>query len=227
MENKLLLGITGWKKKHWKEKIDEIEALGVTRVSLFLERFELKDRLGIYDRLMTSNIKDIPLVHIRHDMIKEEIDILFNNYNSRYFTIHEDHFDILNKWRGYYKYLYLEMNADNYISEKVNVKKIGGFCVDLSHYKKAEVKDSQEYHYTLSRKNTKRYFPCNHLNGYSYKLNKDLHRVRSLKSFEYLKTLPSFLFGEVIGIETDNSIKDQLKFKAHILKILKNIHPIK
>ncbi len=220
MKDKLLLGITGHKTKHWKEKMDELATLGTTRVSLFLERFEIEDRKGIYESLLKSKIKEIPLVHIRHDMKKEELKFLFDNYGSRYFTIHEPHFDILHKWKGFYKYIFLEMNADDYVPSNVDVSRIGGFCVDLSHYMKAKVADVKDYHYVNSRIKTNRYFACNHLNGYSYKLNKDLHMVKSLKSFEYLKTLPRSIFSNVIGIETDNSIKDQLKFRDHIIKIL-------
>ncbi len=223
MKRDLLVGITGWKKKHWKDKIEEIDYLGMERVTLFLERFELKDRRGIYDALSSSVIREIPLVHIRDDMEKGEIKWLFDNYGSRYFTIHESHFDVMEKWRGFFKYLYLEMNADDRIPNNVDVSRIGGFCVDLSHYMKAKVAAVEDYHYVHSRKGTERYFGCNHLNGYSYELNKDLHTVRSLDEFEYLKELPEFLFGKVIGIETDNPIRDQMRFKEHLMKIFPDL----
>ena len=126
---------------------------------------------------------------------------------------------VLKKWKGRYKELYLEMNKDNKISKNVDVSKIGGFCVDLSHFKAAEEIWSKEFIYTIKRKNSK-YFKCNHLNGYSYKKNTDLHTVKSLKEFDYLLTLPKFLFGNAIAIETYNSIKQQLKFKAYLTKLL-------
>jgi hypothetical protein len=112
------------------------------------------------------------------------------------------------------------MNADNFISKTVDVQKIGGFCVDLSHFKIQEEKWSKEFEYIIKRKNISHYFACNHLNGYSYQKNKDLHTVKSLKDFDYLKTLPRFLFSQTIAIETDNSIADQLKFKKYLIKSL-------
>ncbi len=46
----------------------------------------------------------------------------------------------------------------------------------------------------MKRKNKKQYFKCNHLGGYSYKGKKDLHNIHKLEDFNYLKTLPKFLF---------------------------------
>jgi hypothetical protein len=66
-------------------------------------------------------------------------------------------------------------------------------------------------------------FACNHLNGYSFKRNTDLHTIRSLKDFNYLKTLPKFLFGNVIGLETENNISRQLEFKKYLVKLLNQL----
>jgi len=156
-------------------------------------------------------------------MIKEELSFLEENFKSKYFTIHEDGFKILNRWRGHYKKLYLEMDTDNYVGEHVEVSRIGGFCVDLSHFKCQERVWSEEYEYMLKRKRFHKYFACNHINGYSYDKNRDLHTVNSLGDFNYLKTLPEFIFGGVIGIETENPIPQQLKFKDYLGNLLNKI----
>jgi hypothetical protein len=36
--------------------------------------------------------------------------------------------------------LYLELNYDGFLSKSVKVNKIGGFCIDLSHFKTTEKK---------------------------------------------------------------------------------------
>ena len=220
ISKKLLVGITGYKDRHWRDKIKEIDKYGFSTVSLFLERFEKDQRKMLYDALLKSKIKKIPLVHIREDMEKDELVFLVKQYGSKYLTIHESGFKILKKWKGFYNKLYLEMNRDNFISKKVDVSRIGGFCIDLSHFKMEEIERTKEFDYILKRKNMHKYFVCNHVNGYSYKKNKDLHTVRGLKSFDYLRTLPKFLFGNIMGIEVDNSIKDQVKFKKCIVKLL-------
>lgn len=218
--NRIFVGITGWKEKHWKDKIKEIEKFKITAVSLFLEQFKKRQREKIYKSLLASSIKKIPLVHIRGDMEKEELVFLAKNFGSSYFTIHEDEFKVMKKWAGFYKNLFLEMNVDSFVSRAVKVNKIGGFCIDLSHFKIEKEKWSKEFEYILKRRNTHRYFACNHLNGYSPSKNSDMHTVKSLKDFDYLTTLPKFLFGKIIAIEAYNSISEQLKFKRYLSRLL-------
>lgn len=61
---------------------------------------------------------------------------------------------------------------------------------------------------------------CNLLSGYSCKLNKDLHTVKELRQFDYIKTLPHNIFGRVIAFEVFNPIKNQLNYFLHVKKIL-------
>ena len=220
-KNNILVSITGSTDKEWQSKLAEIEKYKITEVALFVEIFKRpKQRWNIYHALQKSCVKKIPFVHIREDVTKDELQFLQNNFKTKYFNIHETGFSILEKWRGFYKHLYLEMNYNNQVPRNVKVKKIGGFCVDLSHFKASEEKWGDEFKYILKRRHKKELFVCNHLNGYGYKTNKDVHTVTSLKQFEYLKTLPEFVFGKIIAIETFNSIKDQLKFRDHVVKLL-------
>ncbi len=220
MNSKIFVGITGDKNIDWKNKLKEIEKFKISRVALFLEIFKSKrQRQKIYQALLDSCVKEIPLVHIREDMDKSELEFLSKNFGSRYFTIHETSFRILDKWKGYHKQLFLEMNYDNFVPRIVDVRKIGGFCVDFSHFKTSEQKWSKDFEFVMSKRKSVR-FACNHVNGYSYEKNRDIHTVKNLKEFDYLKTLPKFLFGKVIAIETNNSISDQLKFKRYLTKII-------
>lgn len=224
LSKKILVGITGKEEKDWKEKLKEIEKLKIKDVSLFLELFEKPEREKLYKALPESGIKSIPLVHIRHDMTTDELKFLKDNFKTKYFTIHEENFidNDIKKWKGFYKNLSLEMNFDNFVSKKVEVKKIGGFCVDLAHFKVAMEKLNKDFKYVFDRKKYKKYFDCNHLNGYDPETNCDMHTIYNLKDFDYLKTLPTFLFGKFIALETENCIAEQLEFKKYLLKILKN-----
>ena len=215
---KILVGL-GALESHWKEQLKEIDKFKIRKVSLFLECMELPERKKIYNALLDSKIKYIPLVHIRGDMERTELLFLRRNFESSFFTIHEDEFKFLPKWREFHKDLFLEMNHDSFISKSIKIEKIGGFCVDLSHFKIAEEKWSKEFEYTIGKKKVARYFGCNHLNGYSYEQNSDLHTIKSLSDFDYLKTLPKFLFSGMIALEMGNSIVEQLNFKKYILKI--------
>lgn len=215
---KVLVGLTAKKGKGWESKLKEIEEYKIKEFALFIEEIEKKQRNRLYGRLLRLKNKQsvkIPLVHIRHDSDKKELAFLKKNFKTRYFTIHEDGFKRLKKLGGFYKNLYLEMDFNNFIPEKVNVSKIGGFCIDLSHFKLEEENWTKEFEYILKRRKSK-YFKCNHLNGYSFELKKHLHTIKNIKDFEYLKTLPKFVFGEIIALEMYNSIKEQMKYKKYL-----------
>ncbi|MCX6760952.1 MAG: hypothetical protein NTZ84_02540 [Candidatus Nealsonbacteria bacterium] len=220
-ENRILLSITGRKKGEWKEKLEDLNELKIKKAALFLEGFDQRERKKIYRALLDSTLKEIPLCHAGNDMEIEEFVFLENKFKTKYFTIHESGFGFLDKWPGFKKKLYLEMNVDDYVSPKVRIEDIGGFCVDLSHFKMALTSWTKDFDYTYLRKNKVK-FGCNHLNGYNPEKNHDMHTVKSLKDFDYLKTLPKFIFSKFIALEMYNSIDEQIKFKKYLKNLLLN-----
>lgn len=218
---RIYLGITGEKNVDWQSKLEEIDLLGIEEAAVFLECLKKQQRDNLCRLLLKSSIKKVPLVHLRSDSGKDEIKFFIDNFKTRYFNIHEDGFNSLNRWKGYWDKLYLEMNYDSRIAKNVKVRKIGGFCVDLSHLKSAIARGSEEAYYIFIRKH-KIKFTCNHLNGYSPQKNRDLHTITGLKDFDYLTTLPKYVFGEIIALEVENSIKEQIKFKEYLTKLLNN-----
>ncbi|HAT74190.1 MAG: hypothetical protein US30_C0019G0015 [Candidatus Moranbacteria bacterium GW2011_GWF2_36_839] len=220
---RIFLSLTGETEDDWQAKIKEINSLGIDTVALFLEFYRKPQREKIYMALEKSSIKKIPLVHIKNDMDKEELKYLCAKYNNPCLTIHENSFDNFSKWAGYHHHLYLEMNYNNSIPRNVEVEKTGGFCIDLSHFKAAEEKWSKEFEYVIGKRKKKDLFRCNHLNGYSYAKNEDRHIISSLDEFDYLKTLPEFVFGDIIALEVFNSISDQIMYKKYIVRLLEEI----
>jgi hypothetical protein len=217
---RILPGITG-EGSDWEQKLQDINKLGLKAAVLFLERFDQSQRKKIYRALLDSSLKTIPLCHIRNDMEIEELVFLNAKFNTKYYTIHENSFAFLDKWPGFEKKLYLEMNYDDSVSGKVQIERIGGFCVDFSHFKAASAKFSKEFYYEISK--DKKLFVCNHLNGYDEKSNRDVHLVKNLKQFDYLKTLPKFIFGKCIALETDNCIKEQVEFRKYLAELLPDV----
>jgi len=56
----------------------------------------------------------------------KEVKYLSEKYNKPYLTIHESSFEIMEKWKGFYKEFYLEMDCDGYLSNIIKVKKNRG-----------------------------------------------------------------------------------------------------
>ncbi len=217
---KIYPSITGYENFEWQDKLKEVNDLGLEEVAVFVECFDKKERDQLYKFLLKSCIKKVPFVHLRHDTDKGDIEFFVKNYGTQYFNIHENSFDILDQWEPYWDKLYLEMNYDSQIPKNTKVRKIGGFCVDLSHFKSAIARGAQEVEYVFERKG-KINFACNHLNGFDPIKKEDKHTITDLKDFDYLTTLPKFVFGSVIAIEVFNPIKEQLEFKKHLDKILR------
>ncbi len=217
---KIILSITGDNFEECLAKIIELDKFKIEEAALFIQRLKKIERDKVYIALKKSDIKSIPLVHLRSDMSREEIEMLNKRYNVKYFTIHEDHFEVINNWQGFFKKMYLEMSTDDYVAKNVKVEKIGGFCVDLAHYKKQSVLNNQDYKYVYDRRNDLKLFKCNHLSGYDPKTNIDMHLVKSKKDFLYLKELPDFVFGNLIAFEINNSIKKQLSIKPYIESLI-------
>lgn len=217
--DRIYLGITGKENVDWQSKLKEINQLQIKEAAVFLECFDKKERDNFYRFLLKSSIKRIPFVHLRDDVSKKEIKFFIDKYKTRYFNIHEDHFKVLNKWKGYWDKLYLEMNYDSEIAKDIKVRRIGGFCVDLSHFKSAIARGSEEVYYIFIRRH-KIKFTCNHLSGYSPNKREDKHTITSLRDFNYLTTLPKYVFGKIIALEVENSIKEQIEFREYLTKLL-------
>ncbi len=218
---KIFVGLTAKKGKGWEKKLRDIKKYKIKKFVLFIEEIKKEDREKLYKKLLNNNF-EIPFVHIRCDTDKKELEFLSKNFKSRYFNIHENHFEDLKKWNGFLKRLCVELNYDDYIPKIMDVNKIGGFCIDLSHFKAAEERGSKEFSYVFKRRKNDKKFICNHLNGYSYKKRRDLHLVSSTKEFDYLISLPKFVFGKIIALEMYNSISEQLKFKKYLVKLLED-----
>ncbi len=211
--------ITGHRAIDWQSQLEEINQRKIKEVSVFVEWFDKKERPHLYKFLKESCIERVPFVHLRDDTDASDIKFFIDNFKTQHFNIHEEHFKILDNWKGYWDKLYLEMNYDGKVDKDVKVRQIGGFCIDLSHFKSTIARGGEEAEYIHQRKG-KINFACNHLNGYDPINMDDKHNVTDLKDFDYLTTLPKFVFSPIISLEVDNSIKDQLEFKKYLDEML-------
>ena len=106
MVEKILYGITGKNITEILTKIREFSKAGVTEVAYFPSMIPLQDRMRALEALMESNIKTIPLIHARHDMDRDEIDLYRKLFKTEFFTIHEMNWVQLPSWYGHLKHLF-------------------------------------------------------------------------------------------------------------------------
>ncbi len=225
-KSEILLGLTGKNVNQIKRKVIECESLGIKRVSLFLEFLSKEQKKKVYEFILGSKIKEIPFVHIKNDMDSEELKFLEKNFKTKYFNIHVEGFENLEKWKGHYNKLLLELGCikkrKNPFLLKKDFEKIKGFCIDLSHFKATKERGKIEYLFTMRYQKRPELFIANHLNGYSKFRKKDLHKPKNKKQLDYLKNLPRFVFGKYIALEMSNPIKEQLEYRKYVKKLLKN-----
>lgn len=216
---KIYPSVTGVSNADWQDKLEEIAQFGLEEVAVFLTGFDKKERDHFYKFLLKSKIKKIPFVHLRHDTDKDDARFFNKNFHTQCFNIHEEHFGTLDKWKGYWDKICLELDFSDKIDKSIDIREISGLCVDLSHFKCAIARGTEEAAFIFSQRGHAK-FSCNHLNGYNPETNLDKHIVDNLKDFGYLTTLPQYLFGQIIALEVYQPIAQQLEFIEYLNKLL-------
>ncbi len=215
---KVYVSLTGYDLKNFESKFRELKKFNITEVCLFLSALPHKHHKYVFEKLLHSNIKYIPLAHISHETTKVEIEFLKKNFKTKYFNIHAKSLDDLDKYIPYQKNILLETHPEVEFNEVLFLK-TGGFCIDIAHFWRAKEIQSKDYNQIMKFKNRSNLFKCNHLSGYKEKWG-DLHDIKNEKSFEYLREVPKFIFGDILAIELMDTINTQLKVKKYIEKIL-------
>ncbi len=231
---KILLGLTTTPGSDWREKIKEIDEIGIKEVALFPTFLKLEERKELYARLEDTGLKSLPHVHLRDDMEKWEVDLFWNKYSTRLFNIHSRPSDeiFLKKIPEYKKNIFVENGATLGESFFRLAGECGGFCFDVSHYHDfAEVQDNDNYK-KLLKAFEKNKVGCCHISSVANRSGVfvDLITGRALKgySFHYLKNLEEIEYienyieylPEVVSIELENSFKEQIKIRSQLKKII-------
>lgn len=208
-------------KEHWRKQLEEIKQLNLKQIGLFPCTLNPSERQEMYQELENSPIEEIKLVHLRdEDFTERELDYFYHRFKTRVFNCHPESLDkLFRQFPQFRKNIAVEYRAENKLSHKVEPNRMGGFCLDLAHFKIAAVNQFLEADYVLKHlAETK--VSANHLGGYSYRKKKDLHFVTNAHQFDYLLDLPSELFGPIICFELENSIARQLKFREYVAKLI-------
>ncbi len=226
-EPKILLTITTTSGSDWRNKIKEINELGIEKISVFPTALDKKERQKMYELLEASCVKSIPFIHLRNDMDIEELDYFVKNYKTEVFNTHtEREYPLLRDHSKYKNVIFVE-NVYKPFDEK-ELQKFGGICLDISH-----LENDRRLRKDIFNKNieTLKKFTigCNHISGISEEIYKDdlneercsPHFLENLSQLDYIKNYPLEYFSPYIALELENSIKEQMNIRNYISDMIK------
>lgn len=230
MTKKILLGLTTTPGSDWREKIREIDMFGIKEIALFPTCLEYAERQELYRLLEKSVLEKIFFTHLREDMLLEEIDYLKKRYKCNLFNIHSYNTRIIlpNVLEQFTDQIYVENAGKTDELEKV-ADKFAGLCIDFAHWESGSIQGENFYkHFPefirkykigfahLSAINEKQVFVSW---DKEHKPHYDLHKMDSISQFDYIKKYIKYL-PEILGIEIENSFKEQLTVKEYLEKII-------
>jgi len=212
---------------NWRVKIKEINEIGLKEIALFPTCLPKEKRKELYRLLEDSNIKSIPLVHIRSDMAEDELDYFVRNYGTKAFNTHmQIEYPLRYDLSKYKDIIYIE-NVYHSLDEE-ELKKFGGICLDLSHLENDRLLHKEIFEHNI--KMTEKYplgsnhisavKEISHIDEKGYQCY-DNHRLDNLSELNYLKKYSRNYFSSLIAIELENNIKEQLQIKKYLTNLLK------
>jgi len=217
---KILPTITTTSGSNWKEKIEEIDKLGLQEVALFPTCLSRQQRQEMYDLIEKTGLKEIPFVHLRSDFDEEEIGWLKEKYKTQVFNTHSERlYPLKHSWDKYKKEcIYLENTHLGLPSDELN--EYAGICLDFSHLENDRLLFPERYNQTLEMiKNFK--VGCAHLSAIRKEQHPDperpeeprydWHLLEKISEMDYLKNYPQKYFPEFMAIELENSLEEQLE----------------
>ncbi len=201
--------------------------MGLKEIALFPTCLKEKERKEMYDLVEKAGIKQVPLVHIRNDVSSAEMDFLLEKFNVQAFNTHTRfEFPFLFKYPAYLKKIIFIENVSEPLNED-EIRQFGGICLDISHLANDEKVSPEKFKNNVSL--LEKYpIGCNHISCLTSAthrdeigdLHYDSHLFQDLSNFDYLKNFPQKYFSDILAIELKNSLKDQLKARDYIDKII-------
>lgn len=237
MKRKILLGLTTTPQSDWREKIKEIDDLGLEEVALFPTWLQLDGRRELYALLEKTKLRRIPHVHLRDDMEEWELTYLIDRFKAEIFNMHAN--EATQEFLGHTRQgekIFVE-NQD-YVGDLflASLDSFAGICLDVSHWEDQGIIQKHDGYGEFSGLFKKYKIGCSHISAVNDKLEildnyltgKKMtlyshHWLDNMKDLDYVKKYVQYL-PYYVSIELENSFKKQLEVKEYLEKI---INPIK
>jgi len=214
----------------WKQKIEDINRLGIERAALFLTGIDLNkiDKNHLFNLIEKTCIKEIPFSHIYENTTPQDIEYLKQKYNTKIFNFHsESEFKLKYDLSKYKKEIYLE-TLFLYPLNDEELQQYAGICIDISHMEIARRKNPEVF--KINSELIKKYLcGCNHISAYredaiekAGRIKDSSHYFTNLSQFNYLLSYPNYYFSNTLALELENPIEEQLEAKKYIFNLLKD-----
>jgi hypothetical protein len=233
VNRKILPSLTTITPGEWRNKIKEIDELGLKEISLFPTCLNIEERRELYGLLENTGIVSIPHVHLRgQDTESWELDYLVEKFKTQVFNIHPT--EVINFVKGNEKYkdrIYVEnLLMDDNFKEVINY--CAGACIDFSHWEDYGFMKKFPNYGELPELLKKYKIGVNHISAVKKEIvhyhdnfyNQDFynysdHNLTDLAELDYVKKYKDY-FADIISIELENPLKRQLEAKEYLEKIL-------
>lgn len=222
---RVIPSITTTKRDH-QLKLDEAKKLGLEEVCFYATGLLTEARKDFYKLLEASNIRKLPLVHLRSDMELWELDFLTEKFGTEVFNCHSPkEYPLQYDLSKYKNRIYVENTIPVLTPE--DIRDYAGVCLDVAHLENDRILRKDVYEQNLEVIKSHR-IGCCHVSGIGKKKlydsaqkieHYDLHFISKYSELDYLTDYKEYL-PEIVSLEMENSLEEQLKAKAYIEKLL-------
>ena len=218
MPIKIYPTLTSTNKKNIKTFLEEITALNLKEICLFLTGLTKKERGDLFAKLTKTRLETIPFVHLKSDMEPQELKFLVEKYKTKVFNLHSaKEFPVEYDLAFYKNKIYIENTYFKLDEEEI--KGSAGLCVDFSHLEKMRLVSPDIYCHNM-RLARKYPIGCSHISACKPPDHKITdHYAENKTDFDYLKKYKKYL-PNICAMELENSFKEQLVFRDYIYGII-------
>ena len=233
---KILLGLTTITEgDEWKNKVKEIDELGLKEIALFPTCLDPEQRQELYGMLEETKLKRIPHVHIREqDFTSEEMKYLIERFQTEVFNFHAqiNSQEFIDKNPEIKNKLFVENTEVIQNNFEDIVAQIGGLCLDLSHWEDHGYLRVVKGYEILAELVKKYKIGINHISAIKKELTVfherltgedfyifNSHNLSDLSELDYVKKYKNYL-ADIISLELENPLKRQLEVKKYLEEII-------
>jgi hypothetical protein len=221
----------------WREKIAELEPLGIRQVGLFVTGIQKAERKECYRSLLALRERypfSIPFVHAVSDMDDAEYAFLRHEFGTRWFNLHPlREFPLIQPLSEETRsFITIENSCFVDLIQQQDLHGFAGLCIDISHLEDTRLVNHDGYEQILQLCEA---VPvrANHISAsitpssemYRGFRKHSSHHLAAEVELSYLSQMPREVVGEVAALELENPLAEQLRVVEVVQRRLSALAP--